>query len=293
MRLSDNLAISVARCSSGDTVYGVEAAARNGTSCVVARVRGRIVEQPPTRNNGDASRCERYSQNVDASRPLRIAVVNDYELVVLGVASALSAYADRVEVVELDSQVPLLSSVDVLLYDTFGQVQGDVMDLPELGAESSNRVVVFSWNTDPALVDRALRNGADGYLSKALNAGELVERIERVHRGEVVTPENTPVSFDVEFGRWPGDHHGLSPRESEILGLITQGLSNDEVAERAFVSKNTVKFHVRSIYAKIGVTRRSRAIAWALSHAMAPYQRRTMGSEIQQRAKDVLGEVVD
>ena len=225
-----------------------------------------------------------------ATGPIRIAVVNDYELVVLGVASALAPYADRIEVVELDSQLPLLSSVDILLYDTFGQVQGDAIDLDALGASSSRRVVIFSWNTDAHLVARALDAGAHGYVHKAVGAGALVDLLERVHGGEVVTPPESSASPDDEFGRWPGDREGLSARESEILSLITQGLSNDEIAERAFITKNTIKSHVRSIYRKIGVQRRSQAVVWGMTHGMAPRARRTVGADVQERARAVLGD---
>ncbi|KQW43929.1 LuxR family transcriptional regulator [Nocardioides sp. Root1257] len=223
-----------------------------------------------------------------AAGPIRVAVVNDYELVVLGVASALAPYADRIEVVELDSQLPLLSSVDILLYDTFGQVQGDSIDLEALGASSSRRVVIFSWNTEPQLVDRALRLGADGYVSKAVGADALVGLLERVHAGDVVTPSTGSTDPDDQFGRWPGDQDGLSARESEILGLITQGLSNEEIAARAFVSKNTVKSHIRAIYRKIGVSRRSQAVAWGMRNGMAPQPRRTTGADVAGQARDLL-----
>jgi NarL family two-component system response regulator LiaR len=225
---------------------------------------------------------------MEATGPIRIAVVNDYELVVLGVASALVPYAERIEVVELDSQVPLISSVDIMLYDTFGQAQGDSLDLDALGASSSRRVVIFTWNTDPLLVDRALGLGADGYISKAVAAEELVELLERVHAGEVVTPPAESAAVDDQFGRWPGDRDGLSARESEILGLITQGLSNDEIAARAFVSKNTIKSHIRAIYRKIDVARRSQAVAWGMRNGMAPHPHRTVGADVSTRARDVL-----
>jgi two-component system, NarL family, response regulator LiaR len=225
---------------------------------------------------------------MDARGPIRIAVVNDYELVVLGVASALGPYAERIEVVELDSQLPLISRVDIMRYDTFSQVQGDSLDLEALGASSSRRVVIFSWNTDPLLVDRALGSGADGYISKSVSADELVDLLERVHGGEVVTPPGESAAPDDQFGRWPGDRDGLSARESEILGLITQGFSNDEIAARTFVSKNTVKSHIRAIYRKIAVARRSQAVAWGMRNGMAPHPHRTVGADVPGRARDLL-----
>src|SRR5688572_27368132 len=119
--------------------------------------------------------------------PVRIAVVNDYEIVVAGVASLLKPFAQRVEVVELAANAQVISDVDVVLYDTFGQVQGDGIDLEDLVHGSGAMVVIFSWNLQPGLVDAAIARGARGYLSKALNGEDLVKGIENVHRGEIVT----------------------------------------------------------------------------------------------------------
>jgi two-component system, NarL family, response regulator LiaR len=206
---------------------------------------------------------------VETARPVRLGIVNDYELVVRGTAALLAPYDDRVRVVELASLEPVVSHVDVLLYDTFGQLQGDRVDLAGLTADRASPVVVFSWNTDPSLVARALGSGAAGYISKSVSAEELVELIERVYAGERVAPAPHVPEGD-GFGRWPGQEAGLSSRESEILGLITQGLSNEEILERAFISKNTLKTHVRSIYRKLGVTRRTQAVVWGHAHGFVP-----------------------
>lgn len=68
---------------------------------------------------------------------------------------------------------------------------------------------------------------------------------------------------------WPGQSHGLSPREGEVLALIAQGLSNEQIAARAFLSPNTVKSYIRSAYRKIDVTTRTHAVIWALSNDIA------------------------
>lgn len=63
---------------------------------------------------------------------------------------------------------------------------------------------------------------------------------------------------------WPGRHAGLTPRESEVMGLIAQGLRNDEIAKRLYLSINSVKTYIRSAYRRMGVERRSQAILWAV-----------------------------
>ena len=200
--------------------------------------------------------------------PIRIAVVNDYEMVVAGVAAMLAPHRDRVAVVELDSGLPVLTDVDVILYDTFGQVQGDGVDLEELVHGSPARVIIFSWNVQQDLVERAISKGAAGYLSKELTGEQIVEAIEAVNAGKIVLPEATDGNSD--RGDWPGRDSGLSNREAEVLALITQGLSNQEIADRTYLSINSVKTYIRSAYRKIGVTRRAQAVVWGMRNGFSP-----------------------
>lgn len=199
---------------------------------------------------------------------MRVAVANDYAVVVAGVAAALAPYEDRVVVVELDSGLPLESSVDVLLYDTFGQAQADAIDVAEVSRGRAERVAVFSWNTDADLVARALAGGVAGYIAKTVTGEELVGLIERIHAGErVVPPVDAP---EGGFGTWPGREHGLTAREAEILALITQGLSNEEIGAKIYLGVNTVKTHIRKAYRKIGATRRAQAVLWGIEHGFRP-----------------------
>jgi len=207
----------------------------------------------------------------EIAEPVRIAVINDYELVVAGIAAVLEPYADRVRVVELDSRMPVVSDVDVVLYDTFGQVQGDALDVDDLVRDGSARVVVFSWNLDADLVDRALARGASGYLSKSLSGQEIATAVERIAAGEVVVPDvGTRADDGEQFGRWPGDRAGLSARESEMVALIVQGLANKEIATRTYLSINSVKTYIRTAYRKIGVTTRAQAVVWGMANGFEP-----------------------
>ncbi|MEI5672650.1 MULTISPECIES: response regulator transcription factor [unclassified Nocardioides] len=210
---------------------------------------------------------------------IRVAVVNDYEIVVAGIASLIAPYGDRVAVVELDTGVPVLSEVDVILYDTFGQVQGDGVDLEDLVHGSDARVAIFSWNTDADLVRRALERGASAYLSKGLSALAIVEALERVHRGETVIPDG-PGPVEVVAGGWPGREHGLTAREAEVVALITQGLSNQEIADRSYLSINSVKTYIRTAYRKMGVGSRSQAVGWGVQHGFATRRTRVVRPEV-------------
>jgi two-component system, NarL family, response regulator LiaR len=205
-----------------------------------------------------------YSDGV----PIRVAIVNDYEVVVHGIASMLRSHTHRVDVVELNASSRVAGSVDIALFDTFTQSRDDgtgvghLLDNPAVG-----KVVVYTWSTDHTLRESSLRLGVAGYLSKRLSATELVMCLEKVHHGEVVVSEE-PARLPLIGGDWPGREEGLTARESEVLCLITQGLTNAQIVERTQLSINSIKSYIRSCYRKIGVDSRSRAVLWGVDHGM-------------------------
>lgn len=202
-----------------------------------------------------------------AELPVRVAILNDYEIVVAGVARMLAPYDERVRVVETSAGVPPMGDCDVVLYDTFSQSQGNVLDVQEVHAMTGARVVLFSWNLEPSLVSEALRRGAAGYLSKTLDGEGVADAIVRVAAGQRVLPGDHQGE---ERGAWPGQEHGLSSREAEMIALITQGFSNNEIAERSYLSVNSVKTYIRTAYRKLGLTRRSQAVRWGIEHGFLP-----------------------
>jgi DNA-binding NarL/FixJ family response regulator len=208
------------------------------------------------------------------ARPLRLAIVDDYAVVVAGVASFLEA--ERIDVVETGASTPVVTDVDVVLFDTFGQIQGEGIDLEDFVRDSDAKVVIYSWNLEHQLIDEALAAGARGYLSKVLAGPEIVRALERVMEGEIVVLTGDHETSVGGEGDWPGRSVGLSSREAEMLALITQGLSNQEVAARAFISMNSVKSYIRSAYRKIGVTSRTQAVLWAVDNGFKPDTLRTV-----------------
>ena len=209
--------------------------------------------------------------------PLRIAIVNDYRMVLAGLTAMLAPFRDRIEVVELDANRPVSEDVDVVLYDTFARPEPGLGALRELVANPhARRVVVFSWSTDPALVDLAMSLGASGYVAKTASGEELVEALERVHAGETVMspPNGTRRLVGDPSLAWPGMGHDLTSREAEVLALITQGKSNAEISELLYVSVNTIKGNIRSAYRKIGATNRVEAVLWGTANGMQPDEER-------------------
>jgi DNA-binding NarL/FixJ family response regulator len=194
--------------------------------------------------------------------------VSDFELVLAGVEGMLAAHRDRVVVVRLPAQRSIPQDVDVVLCDSTARPVRGGIDPYELVGRGVT-VIAFDWTGDPACGDPSQIPGASAHLSKCLTGVELVEAVENVcdrqaschlvqERGEVSRPED-----------WPGVEQGLTRRETEILGLIARGLSNQEIAAALYLSINSVKSHIRTAYRKLGVTRRAQAVGWGFRHGYA------------------------
>jgi DNA-binding NarL/FixJ family response regulator len=206
-----------------------------------------------------------------ANTPITVALVNDYDVVLMGVANMFDKYRDRVVVAELDSNEAVEDTVDIVLYDNFAQPESDQAELSVLVANPrARRVVVYTWNFHPDLVQSAKQHGAHGYLSKALPARELVAALEAVHAGKIVISDAPARPRSAVGLDWPGRGEGLSDRESEILALIAQGKSNAEIARLTYLSPNTVKSYIRTIYRKIEVGSRTQAVLWGIKHGFTP-----------------------
>ena len=203
--------------------------------------------------------------------PISVALVDDYDVVLEGLARMLERYRDRVVIVEIDANEPVEDVADIVLYDSFAQPESDRDEISILVANPrARRVVVYTWNFHPDLIESARRQGVHGYLSKTLSARDLVAALEAVHAGKTVISDAPPRARSAVGLDWPGRAEGLTDRESEILALITQGKSNADVATLTFLSPNTVKSYIRTIYRKIGVASRTQAVLWGVDHGFTP-----------------------
>ncbi len=204
-------------------------------------------------------------------RPVTVALVDDYDVVLKGLAHLLDDYPDRVVIAEIDANAKVEDVVDVVLYDSFAQPESDHDQIAELIRNPrARRVVVYTWNLQPELIDAARRLGVHGYLSKTLSAAELVAAIEAVHAGETVVSDQRGRVSSAPGLDWPGKREAITDRESEILALITQGMSNADVARLTYLSPNTVKSYIRSVYRKIGATSRVEAVLYGIHHGFTP-----------------------
>jgi DNA-binding CsgD family transcriptional regulator len=109
-----------------------------------------------------------------------------------------------------------------------------------------------------------------------LTGSAIVDALERIMGGEIVVLAGDFQSSVGGAGTWPGREAGLSPREAEVIALITPGLSNQEIADRAFLSINSIKTYIRSAYRKMGVTKRTEAVIWGIENGFRPDTLRTI-----------------
>lgn len=128
-------------------------------------------------------------------------------------------------------------------------------------AHPSSAVLVLTTTLEDALVVKALRNGARGYVVKEVDTSELLRAIRAVHRGENAFDPATSSAM-VRGLSSPAQRAAttLTARESEVLSLLARGMSNKEIATALFVTEATAKFHVANIMRKLGVARRSEAV---------------------------------
>ena len=124
-----------------------------------------------------------------SSEPVRVVVVNDYEVVVAGVTAMLEPYADRVRVVHVAEPARVvedgtLPEVDVVLYDTYGALAEDEAGIREMFRGSGARLVLYTWPDEARRVERALADGAASYVSKELGGEQLAMALEQIRDGD-------------------------------------------------------------------------------------------------------------
>ena len=196
---------------------------------------------------------------------IRVALVNDYEIVLQGLRALLRPYEPGIRVVELDLQTTPDSVVDVTLFDTYGEATAIRERVEDLASDATNgAIIVFSFSDDLAFANSLVRAGAQGFISKAIPATQIVDGIRAAARGERVTlVERSPQATISPELRWPGREANLTERESELLALLPTGMTNRELGEHLYLSQNTIKTQLSSLFSKLDVRNRVQAVAVA------------------------------
>jgi len=204
----------------------------------------------------------------ERSATIRVVLTDDHPVVRAGLRAVVDAEGDMEVVDELATAEELVRRVgagleaDVVLLDLrFGEGRMG-------GAEAAREVVrlggppvliLTTYDSDQEIL-AAIEAGATGYLLKDAPTDELTAAIRAAAAGQVALGPSVQRRL---LGRMRAPGVSLSLRELEVLGLVAQGLSNDEVARELFLSKATVKSHLVHVYEKLGVDSRTAAVAEA------------------------------
>ncbi|HET7489927.1 MAG TPA: response regulator transcription factor [Acidimicrobiales bacterium] len=201
----------------------------------------------------------------------RVFLLDDHEVVRRGLRELLEAEGDLVVVGEagtaeealarIPATTPQVAVLDVRLPDGDGvEVCREIRSRhPEI-----NCLMLTSFADDEALF-AAIMAGASGYVLKQVKGADLVDGVRRVARGEsLLDPTVTRRVFErLRTGPEDKDLASLTDQERRILDLISEGLTNRQIGERMFLAEKTVKNYVSNVLAKLGMSRRTEAAAYA------------------------------
>jgi len=208
------------------------------------------------------------------TRPITVLIVDDHPVVRRGLRVLLEVQ-DGIEVAgEAGDGATALAladehAPDVILLDLKLPGLDGIAVLGELKARgSASRVLVLTSATEPASASLAVRSGAAGVIYKDVDPDALVRAIRSVHDGHLLLAPEAAGSLVRSAGTWsPADGlDALTRREREVLAEIAKGRSNREIARALGVSEKTVKAHVSSVLAKLGVQDRTQAALLAVRH---------------------------
>jgi two-component system, NarL family, response regulator LiaR len=229
-----------------------------------------------------------------ASGLIRVAVVDDHELVRSGICHALNMSPEIRVVGEAGDGLAALAlletrEVDVLLLDLhmprmdgfacLDAVTGRWPDLP---------VVILTVEEDQEIALDVMRRGAAAYVPKYVRPADLATLVRQVAGGAVLIGGNKLAGALGAMNRPGGDSnghkpaHGLTQRELEVLNLVAQGMSNADIARALFITTKTVKYHLTTIFGKLGVRNRTEAAASAIAMGLTT-QRVRSGPESAPR----------
>jgi DNA-binding NarL/FixJ family response regulator len=203
------------------------------------------------------------------SERIRVLVVDDYPVVRTGLAAVIAQQADLEMVAEAENgarAVELFRELrpDVVLMDLRMPVMSGIEAIQAIVAEfPAARILALTTYEGDGDIRRALDAGARGYLLKDMLLTDILPAVRAVHRGERVIPP----AVAVRLAEFPPDTE-LTERELEVLALVARGLANKEVAREIGRTDETVKLHLKHIFAKLGVADRTSAVTTAISRGL-------------------------
>jgi DNA-binding NarL/FixJ family response regulator len=212
----------------------------------------------------------------------RIVLVDDHEVVRLGIKALLERHPHFEVVGEAGTAKEALEQVERLLPDV---VLMDIRLPGASGVEATEqitnsfpeiKVIMLTSYAEDDMLFSAIRAGASGYVLKQIGAEDLIKAIEAVGRGEALLDPVVTQRVFQEVRRAVKDEEAsafvnLSQQEKHVLLLVSEGRTNREIAKTLFLGEGTVRNYVSSILSKLGVSNRAEAAAYAVEHSLRDY----------------------
>jgi two-component system, NarL family, response regulator LiaR len=207
---------------------------------------------------------------------IRVVFVDDHEMVRIGVSSYLSAQPDIEVVGEADDgkkgvELALELRPDIILMDlVMKEMDGIEATRQIIEQWPEAKVIIVTSFLDDEKVYPALEAGATSYMLKTSKAGEIANAVRATYHGQsVLEPEVTGkmmVKMRQKNTHLP--HEDLTSREIEILLLMAEGKTNQDIADELYIALKTVKTHVSNILSKLNVQDRTQAVIYAFKHSL-------------------------
>ncbi|MBP1938482.1 response regulator [Paenibacillus sediminis] len=215
---------------------------------------------------------------METETQIKVLIVDDHEMVRIGLAAVLGTEED-IEVVGEASNgadgIRLAGEYkpDVVLMDLVMEgIDGIETTRQLLKLQPSSKVIVLTSYLDDEKMYPVIEAGAFSYLLKTSRASEIADAIRAAVRGEPVLESQVASKMMSKFRQTKTEtlpHEQLTEREMEVLRLLAQGKSNQEIADELIIGIKTVKFHVTNIFTKLGVEDRTQAAIYAYKNGLA------------------------
>ncbi len=221
--------------------------------------------------------------NDSSEKKIRIAIADDHTIFRDGLRKLLSLETDFEVCAEAKDGTEVLdvlrqSEPDVLLLDLKMPGLDGIGALQRIQNQKlKTKIIVLTASDDESEYVQAMKYGTSGIVLKQTATELLIKSIRKVHQGEIWLDAKTTAAVMRQFAA-PGEMGGprererprLSNREREIVALVAQGFKNKEIAERMFISEQTVKNHLHNIFDKLGVSDRLELALYAIHRNIRP-----------------------
>lgn len=214
---------------------------------------------------------------MEERKNINVMIIDDHEVVRRGIsevverAEGLKVIAEAGSVSEAVRRCELMNPdvalVDLRLPDGTGI---DIIEQVKERSPQTSCVVLTSFDDDEALAE-SLAAGAKAYLLKTVRGAEITEVIKAVAAGKVLLDERTVTRRRADHDDPTAD---LTPSERKVLELIGDGMSNREIGDKLGVAEKTVKNHITSLLAKMGMQRRTQVTAWVAGQRASGWRNR-------------------